>query len=147
MGWLLLFRAGHIGLSPYVVITSSRWIQRRFDYRLIWEKSIESIFATYTHRICFNELLWLLNCIKYKVIIRHVHNIMMIPITRNHQEGEEPAKRSSVSSSVRWLIEGTVLNTREVPWGTKYVFIRAYYRPSMQCYVSYVVMLLPERQP
>ena len=52
---------------------------------------------------------------KVHVIVWHVHKIMMIPITRNHQEGEEHAKRSSVSSSVRWLIKGTVLNTREVP--------------------------------
>ena len=28
-----------------------------------------------------------------------------------------------------------------------YVFIGAYYQPSLQCYVSYVVMMLPERQP
>ena len=34
----------------------------------------------------------------------------MIPITRNHQEGEEHAERSSVSSSVIGLTERTVLN-------------------------------------
>ena len=68
--------------------------------------------------------------------------MMMIPITRKHQEGEEHARRSIVSSSVRWLIEGTV------HWSTKYVYvyIGAYYQSSMQYYVSYVVML-PERQP
>ena len=45
---------------------------------------------------------------KVLVIEWHVHKNMMIPITRNHQEGEEHAIISSVSSSVRWLIEGTV---------------------------------------
>lgn len=36
-------------------------------------------------------------------------NSMIISTNRNHQEGEEHAKRSSVSSLVRWLFEGIVL--------------------------------------
>lgn len=40
----------------------------------------------------------------------HVHYTMMISIPRNHQEGEEHAKRSSVSPSVIGLTERTGLN-------------------------------------
>ena len=40
---------------------------------------------------------------------------MMIPITLNYQEGEVREGKSSVSSSVIGLIEGTVLNTEKVP--------------------------------
>ena len=70
---------------------------------------------------------------KVPVIVWHGHNIMMIPITRNHQEGEEHAIRSIVSSSVRWSIEGIVLKKLQV-----YMFIGAHYQPSMQHYVRNV---------
>lgn len=94
--------------------------------------------------MCFKKLLWLLNCLKYKVILRHVHNIMMIPIPHNHQEGEEHAKRSSVSSSVIGLTERIVLN---IVNGEVVCAHKGLSPTWMQCYVSYVVMLLPERQP
>ena len=67
----------------------------------------------------------------------------MIPITRNHQEGEEHAERSSVSSSMIGLTERTLLNiVNGVVCG-----IGAYLPTWMQYYVSYVVMMFPERQP
>ena len=73
-------------------------------------RSIESIyFATYTHNSCLHGLSILHQKCKVQVIGWHVHKIMMIPITSNHQEGEEHAKRSSVSSLVRWLFKGIVL--------------------------------------
>ena len=69
---------------------------------------------------------------------------MMIPIPRNHQEGEEHAKRSSVSSSVIRLTERIVLNIVN----GEVVCVHKGLSPTwMQCYVSYVVMLLPEQQP
>ena len=75
-----------------------------------FERSIESIyFATYTHKLCLHGLSILHQKCKVRVIMACTQNSMMISIIRNHQEGEEHAKRSSVSSLVRWLFEGIVL--------------------------------------
>ena len=69
---------------------------------------------------------------------------MMIPIPRNHQEGEEHAERSSVSSLVIGLTERIVLNIVN----GEVVCVHQGLLPTwMQCYVSYIVVLLPERQP
>jgi hypothetical protein len=66
------------------------------------------------------------------------------PIPHNHQEGEEHAKRSSVSSSVIGLTERIVLNIVN----GEVVCVHKGLSPTwMQCYVSYIVVLLPERQP
>ena len=114
MRCLLLFQAGHIGLSPPVVITISRRIQRRFVYRLVWEKYRESYpININSQNQAFMAYIMHQKC-KVQVIGWHVHKIMMIPITRNHQEGEEHARRSSVSSSVSWSIEGIVLKKYQV---------------------------------
>ena len=66
-------------------------------------------FATYTHKLCLHGLSILHEKCKVRVILACTHNSMMISIHRNHQEGEEHAKRSCVSSLVRWLFEGIVL--------------------------------------
>ena len=79
-----------------------------------FERSIESIFCDiYSQNQAFMAYIMHQKC-KVQVIGWHVHKIMMIPITRNHQEGEEHARRSSVSSSVRWSIEGIVLKKYQV---------------------------------
>ena len=79
--------------------------EKRRDCRIKRVISHQHILTNYA----FMVYLKLHQKCKVQVIVWHVHKIMMIPITRNHQEGEEHAKRSSVSSLVRWLFEGIVL--------------------------------------
>ena len=66
------------------------------------ERSIESIFYDiYSQNQAFMAYIMHQKC-KVQVIGWHVHKIMMIPITHNHQEGEEHAERSSVFIFCDW---------------------------------------------
>ena len=68
-------------------------------------------------------------------------NSMMILTNRNHQEGEEHAESSSVSSLVIGLTERIVLN---IVNGKVVCALQGLLPTWMQCYVSYIVMMLPE---